>query len=269
MHDSVLARVRASLHLRHRQHHDLGGLSHGTVDQARGAGRLFAGDFTTSTTAGEEFGSSLLGLGVMHDLDGEIVSVRGRTWRVPVDGVPVEVRPEEGIAFGVAAHGGREHALHLAPGLDVDGILAAIDAYLERTHIDHEQVVCAVQIVGHFTDVVLRTVAPPTREHESLGEIIDEETRFAFASWEGTLVGFRFPDQTSGQTIPGLHLHGVSSEVASGGHVRNATTGSVTATIWVDDLHPIIDTPAIDVAGQQAPDDVSTDFTRYEGPVDR
>jgi acetolactate decarboxylase len=261
MHDSVLHRVRETFHLRHRH------AESGSVDQVRSAGRLFAGDYSAATTAGEEFGGSRIGLGVMHELDGEVISVRGFTWRVPVDGVPVEVGAQEGIAFGVAAHGGREHTFDLSPGLDLDGILAAIDAYLERTHIDHEQVVCAIEVVGDFTDMLLRTVAPPTHEGETLGEIIEDEIRFSFDTWHGTLVGFRFPDATQGQTIPSLHLHGISSDATSGGHVRQVTTGIVRASIWVDELHPIHDVAMVEVAGQQATDDVSVDFARYEGPV--
>ncbi len=262
MHDSVLARIRETFHLRHSYPEG----DHGAVDQARGAGRLFAGDYSTSTTAGEEFGDSRLGLGVMHDLDGEIISVRGVTWRVPVDGTPIEVGPDEGIAFGIAAHGGRVHSLSLAPGLDVDGLVSAIDDYLESTHVDHEQVVCAVEIDGGFTDVLLRTVAPPTHEHEKLGDIIDDETRFAFNAWSGIVVGFRFPDETAGQTIPRLHLHGISHDATTGGHVRNLTTGDVKALIWVDDLHPIHDRDV--AAGEQTSDDVDVDFSRFEGKVD-
>lgn len=254
MHDAILERVRRAFH------HTRGHL--GTVDQTRTAGQLFNGDFTASTTAGQEFGGSRLGLGVMHDLEGEVVSVRGRTWRIPVEGTPIQVRDEEGIAFGVAAHGGREHRLDIPPGHDTDGILEAIDAYLRDTHVDHEHVVCAVEIEGGFTEVTLRTVAPPKRDHETLGEIIDDETRFSFPTWRGTLVGFRFPDHTGGDTIPGLHLHGLSADLTSGGHVRTAMTKEVTARIWVDELVPIV--------GSQSMDDTTVDggpidFARYEG----
>lgn len=252
MHDHVLARLRASFANRDR----------GSVDQSRTAGRLFAGDYSPSATAGSEFGGSRLGLGVMHDLDGEVVSINGTTWRVPVHGRPIPVSPEEGIAFGIAAHGGHEHRLDLAAGLDVDGILAAIDAYLEHTHVDHEQVVCGVEVEGDFIDVVLRTVAPPTRSGETLGQVIDDETRFTFPTWQGTLVGFRFPDATTGSIIPGLHLHGLSHDTTSGGHLRNATTGSVRARIWVDDFHPVADVGSVASSPTDAPD-----FSRLEGPV--
>ena len=85
MFDPVLSTLRQSIHRRTR---------HGEVDQTASAGRLFGGDFSARTTAGAEFGNSRLGIGVMHDLDGEIVSLKGQTWRVPVDGKPIRVGPD-------------------------------------------------------------------------------------------------------------------------------------------------------------------------------
>ncbi len=254
MRDQVLEHVRNTFHLRHGQ---------GSVDQSRGAGQLFQGDFSASTTAGAEFAGSRLGLGVMHDLDGEVVSIHGTTWRIPVSGTPVEVMPSEGIAFGIAAHGGREHRIEIPAGASVTGILAAIDAYLEKSHVDHEDVVCAIEITGSFTNVILRTEAPPTFENETLGEVLDHETRFICDNWRGTLVGFRFPDETDGQTIPRLHLHGISHDLTSGGHVRNVVTGEVIAKMWVDELHPL----SAESTGENSTVHVDVDFTKYEGPT--
>lgn len=230
MHDEVLEHVRNTFHLRQ---------GHGSVNQSRGAGQLFKGDFSSSTTAGAEFAGSRLGLGVMHDLDGEVVSVYGTTWRIPVSGIPVEVMPTEGIAFGIAAHGGREHRVEIPAGSDMIGILDVIDAYLAKSHVDHESVVCAIEVDGSFTDLVLRTEAPPTFANETLGEILENETRFEFNDWRGTLVGFRFPDETDGQTIPGLHFHAISHDRVSGGHVRKVVVNKVVAKVWVDELHPV------------------------------
>lgn len=230
MRDQVLEKVRNTFHLRH---------GHGVVDQSRGAGALFKGDFSASTTVGAEFAGSRLGLGVMQDLNGEVVSVKGRTWRIPVDGIATEAKPSEGISFGIAAHGGREHQIEIPIGSDMAGILSAIDVYLAGNHIDHEDVVCAVEIVGSFTNVLLRTEAPATFPNETLGEILEHEARFEFDEWRGTLVGFRFPDESDGQTIPGLHFHAISADQTSGGHVHEVVTTDVSATIWVDELHPV------------------------------
>lgn len=230
MRDQVLEQVRNTFHLRHGR---------GVVDQSRGAGALFKGNFSASTTAGAEFAGSRLGLGVMQDLNGEVVSVKGKTWRVPVSGIPVEVNPSEGIAFGVAAHGGREHQIEIPFGSDMTRILYMIDSYLAKHHVDHENVVCAIEIVGSFTGVLLRTEAPATFPDETLSEVLEHETRFEFEHWGGTLVGFRFPDENDGQTIPGLHFHAISFDRTSGGHVHKVVSTDVVATIWVDELHPV------------------------------
>lgn len=232
---------------------------HGKVEQAGTASQLFAGHFEGITTVDQEFGSSRLGIGVMHDLDGEVVSIKGLTWAIPSSGTPRVVAPSDTIAFGISAHGGSRHRLTIEPGADLDGIQQAIDNTLAELHEDHEQIVCAVSIEGSFRDVLLRTVHHPDYEGESLGEIIDDEIRFGFDSWRGSVVGFRYPDRSTGQTIPGLHLHGLATDLLSGGHVRNITADNVVAELWIDDLH---------ITGEDdaAPGD-EVDFEKYEGPV--
>ncbi len=232
---------------------------HGEVEQAGTASQLFAGHFEGIATIEQEFGSSRLGIGVMHDLDGEVVSINGTTWAIPSSGTPEVVAPSDTIAFGISAHGGTRHELAIEPGADLEGIQRAIDNELARLHEDHEHIVCAVSIEGSFRDVLLRTVHHPDYEGESLGEIIDDEIRFAFDQWHGSIVGFRYPDHSTCQTIPGLHLHALATDLRSGGHVRNITAETVTAELWVDDLH-------ITGGDDTAPDD-EVDFERYEGPV--
>jgi acetolactate decarboxylase len=251
--DNVLHRLRSSY---------LGRLDRGQVTQARSAGALFSGDYSAATTVKHEFAGTLLGLGVMHDLEGELVSLRGETWRVPVTGTPQLVGADDTIAFGIAATGGVAHQLTLDTGLSIDGVVAALDRYLQFTFVDHEEVVCAIEIKGTFTEVVMRTVGHPDHSDESLAEVIKNETRFSFDAWAGTLVGFRYPDATSGSTIPGLHLHGISDDRHSGGHVRNITTDRVRALLWIDDAHIEKDDAA------QVESRESINFASLEGPLE-
>jgi len=250
--DDVLHRLRSSRLRR---------LNRGRVMQVRSASALFSGDYSGATTVGHEFSGSRLGLGVMHELEGELVSLRKETWRVPVSGTPELVADDEMIAFGIAATGGVPHTLRVDPGVGMEGIGDALDRYLLATFVDHEEVVCAIEINGTFNDVVLRTVGHPDHEGESLAEVIENETRFEFDTWHGTLVGFRYPDATSGSTIPGLHLHAISDDRQSGGHVRNATTARVTASLWIDDVHIERDDAS---AGESRE---AIDFASLEGPL--
>jgi len=255
VHDQALKQARDALH--ERLHRD------GLVEQARSASRLFAGDFSEATTVGHHFAGSLLGLGVMHEILGEVVSLRGETWRVPVTGVPVPVDADDGVAFAIAAHGGRRHRMRVPSGTSLESTQHVVDDYLARVHRDAQQVVCAIEMHGRFTDVVLRTVAPPQHDGETLGEIIDDEVRFSFSTWTGTMVGFRFPDSSKGETIPGLHLHGIADDRRSGGHLRSMIVDNVTTHLWIDELHPVRNGgPDGDTEHAN-----SIDFGRYEGPT--
>ena len=252
MFDHILTAVKRS---------QLGALEHGRVNQSGSAQSLFSGNFDGVMSVEAEFGGTRLGIGVMDNLEGEVVSLKGQTWAVPSDGRPREVSGSETIAFGIAAHGGLRHSFHIPEDSEIEEVLAALDSTLSRHHIDHEHVVCALEIEGTFRDTVLMTVHRPDYAGESLGEIIDDEIRFSFPRWEGTVVGFRYPDTTTGLTIPGLHLHGISSDRTSGGHVRNLVTDTVTAHLWLDEL----------VLPDEATEDAessSIDFNRYEGPVE-
>jgi alpha-acetolactate decarboxylase len=64
---------------------------------------------------------------------------------------------------------------------------------------------------------------------------LDHEVQFAFDTWTGTLVGFRFPDVNDQVVIPGLHLHGLGSDRNSGGHCHRGVTEVATLRIWLDD----------------------------------
>ncbi len=236
--------------------------THGTVLQTRSAQRLFGGDFTGGTSVDEEFGTSQLGLGVMAGLDGEVVSIDGTTWRVPVDGVPVIVDGDGEVAFGVAAHGGIVHELVIAAGSDMEAISDAIEAFIADSHENPGAVVAAVRIDGAFRDVLVRTIAHPDRVGETLCEVIDSEIRFPFESWHGTLVGFRFPEHATGPVIPGLHLHALAEDRQSGGHVRDATAVSVAARIWLDDFGALVEAASEPVAPGG-----TLDFGKLEGPV--
>ena len=252
MFDEILFALRRS---------KIGGIDHGTVHQSRSAKSLFAGNFDGVMSVQAEFSRSRLGIGVMENLDGELVSLRGATWAVPSSGVPRVAHEQETVAFGIAASGGVRHKIQISTDASLEEISDEIDEALLKLHIDHEEIVCAIEIVGDFRDVVLRTVHQPDYEGETLGEIIDDEVRFSFNRWTGTLVGFRYPDKTSGLTIPGLHLHGISDDRKSGGHLRAATVIRVSAQIWLDDLS------VMPFGEAQATENEKIDFDRFEGPI--
>ena len=217
----------------------------GHIHQTEILSDLFAGHFDAVITAGEAFGQTLLGLGVAEAADGEVVAFDGEVWRIPADGRPVIAEPNLGLPFDIAADGGEHLIEELPPGLGFDGITAHIDTTLGHRDRHHDHLVAAIRIDGTFGDVLMRSEPRQSRPFPLLSTVLEHEAQFEFDTWTGTLVGFRFPDVNDGIVIPGLHLHGVSSDRTSGGHCHHATIVSATMRIWVDDVDVRIPYPHI------------------------
>jgi acetolactate decarboxylase len=203
-----------------------------------------------------EFGDSFLGLGVLANLAGEVVSLDGLSYAVPLTGVPRLLEHNEGLAFAISARGGTQYHVELSEGpLNATTLQQHIDALIDFHHEDSEKIVATIRLHTIFSRVLLRTVAPPQSRSEGLETVIAHEQRFELHNWAGTLVGFRFPDNHSahadpsveavdGKIIAGLHLHGISENRESGGHLHEFDIAEVCAQpieiiVTLDELEAI------------------------------
>jgi len=196
---------------------------------------LYRGNYEAHATVREVFTNFTVGLGVAEACDGEIVACDNTVWRVPADGHPRVAADDLGLAFVVVGHGGTPVHTHLSPGLAMADVLDPFDSGL----------VTAIRIDGSFTNVLLRSEHRQTPPYKPLPDVLSEEVRFEFQTWEGTLVGFRFPLQENGSTVPGVHLHGISHDNLSGGHCHSFTVVRATATLWRDDYEIKIPYPPV------------------------
>ncbi len=213
----------------------LAAAAHGHVHQYEVVADLFAARYDAVTTVGEAFGGSDLGLGVAEACDGEIVSVGGDAWRIPADGVPVIAPVDLGLPFAVAAAGGVSVELPCPEGATMVDVARLVTDALREVGADDPHHVAAVRIDGTFRDVLLRSERRQEPPYQPLVKVLEDEVRFEFDEWAGTLVGFRFPEVEDGLVIPGLHLHAIADDRRSGGHVHRFTAEAVTLRVWVDD----------------------------------
>jgi len=213
--------------------------SHGHVHQVDVVADLMHGNYEPVTTVAEAFTGSNLGLGVADRLDGEIISIDGLTWRIPASGVPEAAEPNLGLPFAVSAIGGIPFQQSLESNITDQEIGLIIEDFVKSAN-NGAHSVAAIRIDGTFRDVLLRSEHKQDPPFLPLNEVLRHEVQFPFDSWSGTLAGFAFPQQsgstaTSGATISGLHLHGLSFDRTSGGHVHHATTIQATLNLWLDD----------------------------------
>lgn len=207
----------------------------GHVRQVETIHDLEIGHFDAVTTVAKAFDGCQLGLGVAEAADGEIIAVDGEVWRVPADGVPRIAPASLGLPFAVAATGGSSIRVDLTRGSSVEAVTETIDEVRSMSGVKGSSVV-AVRIDGQFSDVLLRSEPRQQKPYQLLSDVLDHEVRFAFATWTGSLVGFRFADERDDIVIPGLHLHGIALDRSSGGHCHRATVRQASLTVWIDDV---------------------------------
>jgi acetolactate decarboxylase len=233
--DIVDDRLIGALHLRaltragldHDPVHEHQVVQAGTIDA------LLHGQYDSEITLAEVMRLGDLGIGTIQQLDGELMILDGTAWVAGHDTVLRQVPTTTRTPFAVACQ--------FAPSVrrEVDEPMAwdALTALIDELGGPDASVI-AVRIDGDFDDIGLRSVARQTPPYPPLVDVVAHQSTWHVPSARGTLLGFRFPDATAGVEVPGYHLHFISDDRTTGGHVLslNLRHGTV-AVDYCEDLH--------------------------------
>ena len=184
-----------------------------TLFQVSTSMALVKGVYTGAVTIAELKEHGDLGLGTFADLDGEMLVLDGRFYRlrgandaaVADDGTP--------IPFAVVTKFRPDRTVTIDHVDDVISLLTHLDGLRRSLNLYY-----AVRIEGHFTRVEARAVRK-TEGGVSLLEAASRQAEFTFTDVTGTLAGFWSPAYATTLSIPGWHLHFVNSSRSGGGHL--------------------------------------------------
>lgn len=194
---------------------------------------LMAGGYDGDVTVGELLVHGDLGIGTVQHLGGELVVADGEAWLVDGDGTVHAVPPATRTPFAVVVPFAASATTHVTDELDLGALHRSIDALAPD-----DEPVLAVRVAGTFAGLRLRSVHAQTPPYPPLAEVTRHQTEWEVGRAAGTLVGFRFPADAIGLEVPGYHLHFLSDDRSSGGHVLDLTL--LDGTIEIDgatDLH--------------------------------
>lgn len=197
-----------------QRRHGPGGCSaHDAVFQLSLAHVLLDGGYDGVASIGEVLPHGDHGLGTVDRLNGELTVIDREPWRVDVTGTAELLAPDTRIPFIVLTT--MEHPIRTRLR-DVPN--SSVLGEVERLVPDPNAVV-AVRIEGRFRRVLVRSVPAQTPPYRPIAEVCaTDEVRWEHQPFEGVFVGFRFPDISGGETIGGLHLHGLDVGRTTGGH---------------------------------------------------
>jgi acetolactate decarboxylase len=200
-------------------------VEHGTLFQVSTAGALVEGLYRGEVTIGALRQHGDFGLGTFDGLDGEMVALNGHFYQVRGDGTVGEVGDEARTPYAMITRSPTEAAVELSPCTN----LAALHAQLDRLR-DSQNVFYAVCIDGEFDAVTTRSVKR-TREGVPLVAAAEQQREFHLRNVRGTLVGFWSPGYLQTILVAGYHLHFLSEDRSSGGHLLDCAGQDLRARV--------------------------------------
>lgn len=192
--------------------------------QASTINALMIGIFDGTVTFGELGRYGDLGLGTFDALDGEMMEVDGAFYRARSDGNLYLVENSDKTPFAAVTFFEPDLSAHIA-GVNMTQAERRIDEMRPSDNLFY-----AIRIDGTFESVKVRAPHAQSKPYPTLTDALKDQSVFELHNLNGTVVGFWCPEYVNGVNVPGYHLHFVSSDRKSGGHVldfsaENASIG--------------------------------------------
>jgi acetolactate decarboxylase len=172
-----------------------------------------------------------IGLGILNNLQGEMVAVDGKFYRICEHGEAKEVKDSDKTPFALVCPFREHQHITLKNIANIDTLNQAL-----RPHLISENIFHMIRINAHFKHISLRSECLKYPSCEPLGELLPKiQKGFELSNHKGTLVATFCPLYSMALTIPGFHYHFIDAQRAIGGHAFDFEIES--ATISLQPLH--------------------------------
>lgn len=188
-------------------------VSHHTLYQVSTSSALIEGIYQGAVRVGTLREHGDLGLGTFEGLDGEMIAVDGKFFQARSDGTVTECDDAALSPFAAVTRFSPDATVTLDRCPDLAHLAAGFDELR-----DTDNMFFALRVDGRFDYVHTRAMCR-SEEGVPLVRAAAVQPEFEFRDVEGTLVGFWTPEYARTINVPGYHLHFLSADRTSGGHV--------------------------------------------------
>ncbi|MBF0334521.1 MAG: acetolactate decarboxylase [Alphaproteobacteria bacterium] len=186
---------------------------------------LVEGIYCDDTTYAKVKRHGDFGIGTFNDLDGEMVMLDGRIFRIGGDGAIHTVEESVKTPFACVCHFTAHTVEEIDRPLDHHGLMALLEDLLPSRNMLY-----AIRVDGLFSRVRVRSVARQ-EEYRPLVEVAREQAEFVREDVKGTLAGFWTPSFLASVSVPGWHLHFLSDDLKTGGHLLDCASTRMTVAL--------------------------------------
>ena len=172
------------------------------------------------------------GLGTFNHLDGEMVAVDGNFYQITANGRLNKVKPAELTPFAEVTFFKPQQHFNLQNIDNLNDLTATLDS-----HINNKNVPFAIRIEGVFSNLKLRSIPRQYKPYPKLETAATSQHIYNLTNTKGTIIGFYFPKYFSTIAVSGFHLHFVTSDHTTGGHILDLKL--LKGSVYLQALHQV------------------------------
>lgn len=174
---------------------------------------LMQGVFDGSTTLAELSHKGDFGIGTFNALDGEMILENGQFFQVKADGKVYRPSGESLTPFASVVKFVPEDSVK------VENLNFSEFKHLADSVMGSSSYFYAIRLEGEFVSVHTRSVPAQQKPYPELIVVTRQQPEFNISETRGKLTGFFCPEFVKGVNITGYHLHFLSDDKSSGGHL--------------------------------------------------
>jgi acetolactate decarboxylase len=174
---------------------------------------LLKGNYDGDKTLGSLKNHGDFGIGTFNAIDGEMLLLDGTSYQIKSDGKVYEAPAEMKTPFACVTFFDAEDTFIIESGTDYAKFAKDSRMYFLPNYF------YAVKIEGTFKMIKARSVPAQSKPYPLLTEVVKTQPVFELKDVKGTLAGFCTPSFFKGINVTGLHMHFISDDRKSGGHV--------------------------------------------------
>jgi acetolactate decarboxylase len=187
---------------------------------------LMAGVYDGDLTFRELEKQGNFGLGTLNGLDGEMIGVDGEFYQVKANGIAYPVPRTAKTPFANVTCFHPDQAIQISES----GSLRDLEQNLTKL-LPSPNLIYAIKITGTFPYIKTRSVPRQLRPYPRLTEVVKKQTVFEFYQVGGVILGFWTPSYLAGVNVAGYHLHFITANRLSGGHLLDCRLGKARVEI--------------------------------------
>ena len=189
---------------------------------------LMQGVFDGVQPVGEIRKHGDFGIGTFDALDGEMIMLDGVVYQAKADGHIYTAAYGQTTPFATVTYFDRDLSAVTFGPMNLSLFSSTMAAQLPTMNM-----VYAVRMHGTFPVMKVRAIPAQKKPYPTLAEASKNQSVYTYSDTTGTIVGFYTPVFFKGLNVAGYHLHFISDDRKSGGHILDLTV-PVNTTVEYD-----------------------------------